>query len=662
MLAETPRSEIAALLDAMDVGIVVLDREARVRVWNDWMIRHTDIAAAAATGRTLVELFPALAATRLPDAIEESFRNGSSSLLTHSLNKLLPLRDGTGRELLYNAVIRPIAAGPLQQCLLQINDVTVAVTRERVLRERQNARYRAIVDTAPDAIITIAPDLTIQWVNATAGRLLGYAPEELMGRTVDILLENKNDLTASFLEHAHSPGAAGGALQIVGRRKDGSQVPFEMSIARWKADDRTFLTTIWRDMTERMLAERALRQSEAQLRRSNEELETRVVERTREREVALAQLYESQKMETIGQLTGGVAHDFNNLLSVILGSLALLKKRLPDDPRIRRLLDGARQAAERGATLTKRLLAFARRQELVLEAIELQSLVPDMVDFLRQSVGPSVEIVVDIADDVAPIMIDANQFELALMNLAVNARDAMPQGGLLTIAARNAKTDRARLPAELAPGEYVRITVADTGEGMDEATRKRAMEPFFTTKGVGKGTGLGLSMVHGLTAQSGGGMDIASEIGNGTVITLWLPRARGAAAERPAPKAIEPARDESARALRILLVDDDVLVSMNTANMLSDLGHEVLEAHSGIHAVRMLESEGPFDAVITDYAMPGMNGLELATKVHARNPDVRIILATGYAELPTDSPVDFPRLAKPYTQEDLSNALKRAFT
>ena len=311
----------------------------------------------------------------------------------------------------------------------------------------------------------------------------------------------------------HGPGKAGGALEIVGRRKDGALVPFEMSIARWKADDRTFMTTIWRDVTERMLAEKALRQSEAQLRRSNEELETRVLERTREREVALAQLYESQKMETIGQLTGGVAHDFNNLLSVILGSLALLKKRLPDDPRITRLLDGARQGAERGATLTKRLLAFARRQELKLEAIELQSLVPDMMDFLRQSVGPNVQIAVDIADDVAPVMIDANQFELALMNLAVNARDAMPQGGLLTIAGRNATTDRGKLPADLPPGEYVRLTVADTGEGMDEATRQRAMEPFFTTKGVGKGTGLGLSMVHGLTAQSGGAMDIASEVG-----------------------------------------------------------------------------------------------------------------------------------------------------
>ena len=590
--------------------------------------------------------------------IEETFEIGSSSVLTHSLNKLLPLLDETEREVLHNIIVRPLAFGAAQHCLLQVDDVTLAVTRERVLRERQNARYHAIVDSAPDAIITVNLDLSIQWLNATAAHVLGYAPAELMGQTIDVILENKNDLTSSFLEELHSTGQSGNAFSIVGRRKDGTLIPFEMSVARWKADNRTFMTTIWRDVTERLVAEKALRDSEALLRRTNAELETRVEERTREREAALGQLHESQKLETIGQLTGGVAHDFNNLLSVILGSLSLLKKRLPPDPRTARLIDGAIQGAERGATLTKRLLAFARRQDLKLEAIELQTLIPDMVDFLRQSVGPGVEIVVDIADDVAPIMIDANQFELALMNLAVNARDAMPKGGLLTIAGRNATTDRSKLPIGIPQGEYVRLTVADTGEGMDEATRAKAMEPFFTTKGIGKGTGLGLSMVHGLTAQSGGAMDIASEVGRGTVITLWLPRASEAVVRSlPVPEAVAEAAPRSA--LRILLVDDDVLVSMNTANMLIDLGHEVLEAHSGVHALRMLESEGAFDAVITDYAMPGMNGLELATRITNGNPQMLVILATGYAELPTESSFTFPRLSKPYTQAQLVEALGR---
>ena len=654
-----PTLELTSVFDALNMGIIVLDRQSRVVVWNDWIAHVTRRMAVSVRGTKFLDIFPELQATRLPLVIEDAFEIGSSSVLTHSLNKLLPLRDETDREVLHNIIVRPLAFGAAQHCLLQVDDVTLAVTRERVLRERQNARYHAIVDSAPDAIITVNLDLSIQWLNATAARILGYAPVELMGQTIDVILKNKNDLTASFLDELHNTGQSGNALPIVGRRKDGALVPFEMSVARWKADNRTFMTTIWRDVTERMVAEKALRDSEALLRRTNSELETRVEERTREREAALGQLYESQKLETIGQLTGGVAHDFNNLLSVILGSLSLLKKRLPPDPRATRLIDGAIQGAERGATLTKRLLAFARRQELKLEAIELQTLIPDMVDFLRQSVGPAVEIAVDIADDVAPIMIDANQFELALMNLAVNARDAMPQGGLLTIAGRNATTDRSKLPIGIPQGEYVRLTVADTGEGMDEATRAKAMEPFFTTKGIGKGTGLGLSMVHGLTAQSGGAMDVASDVGKGTVITLWLPSACGAEVVRDPPMSEAVVEATARPALRILLVDDDVLVSMNTANMLIDLGHDVLEAHSGVHALRMLESEGTFDAVITDYAMPGMNGLELATRITTERPQMLVILATGYAELPTESSIAFPRLSKPYTQGQLAEALER---
>jgi len=654
-----PTLDLTSVFDALNVGIIILDRQSRVVVWNDWIAHVTRRMAVSVRGTKFLDIFPELQATRLPLVIEDAFEIGSSSVLTHSLNKLLPLRDDTDREVLHNIIVRPLAFGAAQHCLLQVDDVTLAVTRERVLRERQNARYHAIVDSAPDAIITVNLDLSIQWLNATAARILGYAPAELMGQTIDVILKNKNDLTASFLDELHNTGQSGSALPIVGRRKDGALVPFEMSVARWKADNRTFMTTIWRDVTERMVAEKALRDSEALLRRTNSELETRVEERTREREAALGQLYESQKLETIGQLTGGVAHDFNNLLSVILGSLSLLKKRLPPDPRATRLIDGAIQGAERGATLTKRLLAFARRQELKLEAIELQSLIPDMVDFLRQSVGPGVEIAVDIADDVAPIMIDANQLELALMNLAVNARDAMPQGGLLTIAGRNATTDRSKLPIGIPQGEYVRLTVADTGEGMDEATRAKAMEPFFTTKGIGKGTGLGLSMVHGLTAQSGGAMDVASDVGKGTVITLWLPRACGAEVVRDPPMSEAVVEATPRPALRILLVDDDVLVSMNTANMLIDLGHDVLEAHSGVHALRMLESEGTFDAVITDYAMPGMNGLELATRITTERPQMLVILATGYAELPTESSIAFPRLSKPYTQGQLAEALER---
>jgi CheY-like chemotaxis protein/two-component sensor histidine kinase len=361
-------------------------------------------------------------------------------------------------------------------------------------------------------------------------------------------------------------------------------------------------------------------------------------------------------------LTGGVAHDFNNLLAVILGSLSLLKKSLPEDPRTSRLLEGAIQGAERGATLTKRLLAFARRQELKPAAVELQNLIPELLDFLRQSIGPSASVVIDLTPDVNPVKIDANQLELALMNLVVNARDAMPKGGVVTITCRNEATgaggDR---PKDLPQGDYVRISVADTGVGMDEATLAKAMEPFFTTKGVGKGTGLGLSMVQGLTAQSGGAMEISSQVGKGTVVHLWLPRARHEDVMRVSEQTSAPVSIDGRRGSRILLVDDDSLVSMNTAYMLMDLGHSVLEAPSGTYALRVLETDSQFDVVITDYAMPGMNGLDLAAKIKQLRPVIPVILATGYAELSPDATLPFLRLNKPYTQQQLAEVLDTAF-
>jgi CheY-like chemotaxis protein len=360
-------------------------------------------------------------------------------------------------------------------------------------------------------------------------------------------------------------------------------------------------------------------------------------------------------MESIGQLTGGVAHDFNNLLAVILGSLGLLKKAVPDDPRVSRLLDRAIQGAERGATLTTRLLAFARRQDLKVECVALQKLIPEMLDFLRHSVGPNIVLQAEVSPDVCAVEVDANQLELALINLAVNARDAMPQGGSLTIVCHN---DDDGKKVGLPGGPLVCITVTDTGEGMSEATLARAQEPFFTTKGIGKGTGLGLSMVQGFTVQSGGAMRIRSEQGAGTKVTLWLPRAReGLKGPDTVAEIVRPAE---ARSLRVLLVDDDILVSMGAADMLLDLGHSVTEAQSAAHALKLLETDMPFDIVVTDYAMPGMNGFELAQQIKRNNPRLPIVLATGYAELPADRSIEFGHLSKPYTANELAAALDRA--
>jgi len=413
---------------------------------------------------------------------------------------------------------------------------------------------------------------------------------------------------------------------------------------------------------EQRVAERtaALEESAQALRYLNEDLERRIDLRTREREQALAQLLEAQKMETIGHLTGGVAHDFNNLLMAMLGSLELLKKRVPDDPSVRRLIDNAIKGVDRGAALTQRLLAFARRQELRPATVEIPALVAGMNELLGRVIGTDVTIIEDMAPGLPPVLIDENQLELALLNLAVNARDAMPDGGVITFSAAAVSAADVHAPPGLQPGGYVRLTVADNGIGMDQDVLSRAIEPFYTTKGVGKGTGLGLSMVHGLAAQSGGALALSSRPGEGTRIDLWLPESERQA--DVAIPAIGPQVDVSAVTVAprtVLVVDDDVLVCAGTAAMLEDLGHTVLEAHSGAEALALLQSGRQIDLLITDQLMPKMTGTELIQIVRERWSDLCVILATGYAEQPVGvSPVsNLPRLAKPFRQEELERMI-----
>ena len=375
--------------------------------------------------------------------------------------------------------------------------------------------------------------------------------------------------------------------------------------------------------------------------------------KAREAELEAAQeaLRQSQKMEAMGSLTGGVAHDFNNLLTPIIGSLDLLHRKGIGSDRERRLIDGALQSAERAKTLVQRLLAFARRQPLQPMAVDVPELVGGMIDLIESTLGPTIALNVDLKSDLPPAQADPNQLEMALLNLAVNARDAMPDGGTLTIAA---SCESIRNPtAGLARGRYLRLSVTDTGMGMDEDTRRRAIEPFFSTKGIGKGTGLGLSMVHGLTAQLGGALLIDSIPGQGTTITLCLPVSVTASATEQQSAGVEAVREGRGIAL---LVDDEELVRMSVAHMLIDLGYEVTEAGSAHEALRLIREGLSPDLLVTDHLMPGMTGAELARKLKDERPALRMLIVSGYAEAEgIDS--DIPRLTKPFRSADLAASL-----
>ena len=420
----------------------------------------------------------------------------------------------------------------------------------------------------------------------------------------------------------------------------------ELSAFRLDPPERRQVAVLFQDITARKLVEQELRDLTASL-------EERVETATADREAAMAQLREAQKLEMLGQLTGGVAHDFNNLLTPITGALDLIGRRIGnDDPRSARLIDGALQSAERAKSLVQRLLGFARRQTLQKLALDLGHLVEEMRDLIASSVGSNIELKIAVSPDLPPALGDPNQLELAILNLCVNARDAMPGGGVLTVGVEQAILGP-RTPIKLPPGAYIRLCVVDTGSGMDEATLERAIEPFFSTKEIGRGTGLGLSTVQGLAAQLGGAFTLASAPGEGTRADLYLPVAKSEAEARPAtPEQLHVATE---RSLSVLLVDDEGLVRAGTAEMLRELGHQVTEAGGAADALAQLGTSD-IDVLLTDYTMPGMNGAELVSIARARRPDLKVLVITGYAG--GDLELGLPHLAKPFRQSELAAALR----
>jgi len=532
-------------------------------------------------------------------------------------------------------VIDPIRspAGELVGYAKITRDLTERKAAEEALR-RSEEQFRLLVQGVTDyAIYLLDTEGHVSNWNLGAQRIKGYLPEEIIGRHFSQFYTDEDRATGLPFEALDTARREGRFEREGWRvRKDGTRFWAHVIIDAVR-DDRGELigfAKITRDITER--------------RKAQEELE-------KTREVLL----QAQKMEAIGQLTGGIAHDFNNLLMAVLGSLDLMRKRMPDDPKLLSLLENAVRGAERGKLLTQRMLSFARRQELKQEPIDIPELVRGMTDLLQRSIGPSVAIETHFALVTKPVLADANQLEMALLNLAVNARDAMPDGGSIVIATREEKIGASA--AGLKPGAYMCLSVTDTGAGMDEATLRRATEPFFTTKGVGKGTGLGLSMVHGMAQQGGGSFTLKSRPGIGTTAELRLPLADMPAQAQPAaaPDAdiIEPQAP-----LVVLAVDDDILVLTNTIALLEDLGHTGIEAASAAEALNILE-QGGIDLVITDQAMPGMTGAQLAEKIKERWPELPVVIATGYAEMEPGFAADLPRLSKPFSGRDLAQEIAK---
>lgn len=389
---------------------------------------------------------------------------------------------------------------------------------------------------------------------------------------------------------------------------------------------------------------------EDDLHRLNESLEERVRERTMELERVHEQLRQSQKLEAMGQLTGGVAHDFNNLLTPIIGSLDLLQRRNIGSEREQRMIGGALDSAERAKTLVQRLLAFARRQPLQRGAVRLHEVVGTMSDLVASTSGPTIKLLVDVSHDLPPANADQNQLEMAILNLCVNARDAMPDGGNLTISAGLRQIGPGHR-SNVQPGEYLCLSVADTGIGMDADTMAKAIEPFFSTKGIGKGTGLGLSMVHGLASQLGGALLLSSKPGLGTTIDILLPKAADAPVQKEAIREM-PKHDGAGL---VLLVDDEAGVRASTTEMLIELGFTVMAVDSARSAIAWLRGNRP-DFVVTDHLMPGMSGTDLAEVIARDFPGMPVLIVSGYADIDDISP-SLPRLAKPFRQAELAASM-----
>ncbi len=607
-------------------------------------------------GKAAREAFPHDEGRGLFERLDQVYSSGETFTGHGMPVRLQPRSGGPIEERFVDVVYQPIRdpSGAVSGVFIQGHDITHQKRAEAAQRESED-RFRLVAESAPVLLWMGDVDGKCLYLNRALREFWGVEFDDIPRFDWNTTLHPDDreilfgPFTAAMKSHTSFE------VEARFRRKDGEHRRLRTTgRPRFDADGKFVgMIGVNVDVTE-------IREAEAALVELNTTLEEQVVSRIRELREREDALRQAQKMELIGQLTGGVAHDFNNLLQVVVGNLELLLRNLPsDERRLRRFADNAMGGAQRAAALTQRLLAFSRRQPLAPRPLDPNVLIQGMADLLRRTLGETVAVETELAADLWSVDTDANQLESAILNLAVNARDAMPDSGRLTIETANAWIDKtyADRHSDVSPGPYAVIRVSDTGIGMSRETLERVFEPFFTTKEPGKGTGLGLSMVYGFVTQSGGHVNVSSEAGQGTTVGIYLPRLLGDAEPQDFAEGVDAPEgtcDET-----ILVVEDDDAVRSYSAQILRELGYRVAEARDGTSALRLLKRQGRIDLLFTDVVLPGgINGEDLARNALGIRPDLKVLFTTGYAR---DAIVQDGRLApgvqlitKPFTYAGLA--------